>query len=251
MIVNVNKLNGICNEINGSIGNYEAYIYDTLSSVKNLSFYWNDGYTKSFFNAIDKTQQSINDVVDFLHSLSNVLRTVVSNYSSINYSKGDIGLYGWVNSSDFIINECDEDDIKSKKSYLMNRTSYVEDEISSNVNQVGDITINSVDFNSLDIDKDRKDFVGVQDNMYDEINKIKSKLSKSRIYIDRLSNCLYSVPSAYNSINSKKILAKADMIIDSINRIDSHLNQACNYVESRRNEYKHVFSDLANEIKRV
>ncbi len=249
MVININGLNRLNDSINQDIRDFESYIYDLLSTVKNMSFYWHDGYTTSFFNRIDRSQADINDLVDSLYKLSNSMRVAVTYYNSINYSKGEIGAWGWVNTDDFYVRQDDDDEMKNRKRILWYRSWYAEDDISYNINGVSVPFVSSIDFNNLDVNNDMADFVGMQDNMADEINKFKSKIEAFGMYANKLVGDLYSLGSVYDSSNVGRFTSKADAVNDSINKLYSNFSNACLYVDGRRKAYNSTFENLASDIR--
>lgn len=249
MVININGLNRLNDSINSDIKDFESYIYDLLSTVKNMSFYWHDGFTASFFRKIDRQQADINDLINSLYKLSNSLRVISTYYNGINYSKGNIGSWGWVNTEDFYAREGDDEDMINRKRSLLYRNWYAEDDIAYNLNGVRVPFVSTINFSSLDKSSEKSDFVGMQDNMATEINKLKSKVGVFGTYANKLVSDLYSVGSVYESNNVRRFNFRVDSVSDSINRLNSNFSNACAYVENRKKTYKATFENLASDIR--
>ena len=249
MVININGLNRINGSIINDIKDFESYIYDLLSTVKNMSFYWHDGYTASFFKKIDGQQADINDLINSLYKLSNSLRVISTYYNSINYSKGNIGSWGWVNTEDFYARDGDDEDMINRKRSLLYRNWHAEDDIAYNLNSVRVPFVSAVNFNSLDKNGKKSDFVGMKDNMTTEINKLKSKIGVFGSYENKLVSDLYSVGRFYESSNVRRFNLRVDSVNDSINRIKNNFVNACAYVENRKRIYKTTFENLASDIR--
>ena len=249
MEINVNNLNKLNDLLNRDIKDFESYIYDLLSVFKNMSFYWHDGYTTSFFNRIDDMQEDVNDLFNSLYSLLNSLRVAYSYYNSINYSKDDIGVFGVVKEDDFYDKSYDDEAMLEKKRNIRNKIAYAEDDISYNMDRVEISFVRDSNFSNLDLNKDSNDMVGMQEEMEDELNKCKAKVDSFSSSASNLISDLYSLKNIYNSVNIKKYLIKVDEVNDSINRLNVNFNSAIDYINERRKVYSNIFDDLASEIK--
>lgn len=248
MEINVNGLNKLNDSINRDIKDFESYVYDLLSTVKNMSFYWHDGYTTSFFNQINGLQEDVNELVNSLYSILNLLRAIYSYYNNINYIKGDIGRFGIVDDDDFYEKPYDDEITLKKKKSIRNKIIYAEDDISYGIGRIFVFLVRSVSFNNLELNKDSSDLLGMQENMNDELNKFKTKIESFTIHSEGLVNDLYSVQKVYESVNMRKILTKIDSISNSMNILNVNFRNAIDYIHSRKKEYASMFEDMALEV---
>jgi len=249
MLVDINKLSKLNNLLHDDLMNFENYIYDLLSIVKNMSFYWHDGYTVSFFGKINNVQNDVADLINSLYSLLNCLMSVYSHYNNINELKGDIGLWGIVNSDNFSINEMDDENMAIKKNILNNKVMYAEDDISFNLNKVKDIVVQAIEFKNLEINNDSSDFVGMDDIMSTEIERFNEKLLFFNSYSTKLISDMYSLPKIYQSVNSNKFMSKVELINDSFNMIEKNFFNAYEYINERIKGAVQSIDDIIDDIR--
>lgn len=251
MVINVNKLGKLTGSVRSDIKNYETYIYDLLSTLKNMKFYWYDGYTTSFFKQVDDMGHDINDLINALYSMLDSLNVISSNYSSINHSKGNIGSWGIVRTSDFYIREDDDEEMIDRKNSLMRKVSRAEDNVSGGISKIKSFLCRNFSFTDFSVSRENSNLLGMKDNMATEIKKFSSKLSSYNKYSNPLISDLYSLGNIYSSSNVRNFSAKVDVIQDSLNRLNRNFNNAYTYVENRKKTYKKTFENLAKETRNI
>ena len=117
MMIDVIQYSRQVEKTRNDIKEYETTIYDVISNIKNLTFYWNDGYTKSFFKKIDKLAIFTNDFANCLYNFLTLMTFLSTKYNLIN--KKANALFNLSNSiikiDDYIVTETDDEVVASKK----------------------------------------------------------------------------------------------------------------------------------------
>lgn len=128
MMININKFDNQVEKIKNDAKNYEINVYQTLSVIKNMTQYWNDGYTKAFFRKVDQMLSGTNETTDFIYNIISYLKIISSDYNTTNYRRGRIFGYSdsTINLDHFIIYNGDDEEIANKKSIISN--SIIENE---------------------------------------------------------------------------------------------------------------------------
>lgn len=248
MYINVNRLSNIVGSANNSINNYENVIYDTISTLKNMKYSWNDGYTNSFFRNVDRQINYVGYIIDEMNEILRIIRYISNSYSNLaryipNYN-------GVINSDNFNIGNTDSEDYLNNLNIQININN-IEDTIASIIARDRNSNISMITYNNLDKVDEKNDFIGMQDNMKDEIKAFDLKKNNARAYADSVINTLSIDTGTYNSSNYHKIINLVDKLSYDVNIINHSLDNAYNYIISRQRELKKLVSDLSNDVNQI
>ena len=249
MILNINRLSNQIDLVNESIKNYEMTIYDTLSIVKNMSYSWQDGWTESYFKNIDIQIDDVNNLIDILNNVLTVLRNIYSNYRLV--ASMIRGFNGVINTNDFYIYASDDEQTRMYKRNVLNAINNAEDNIAYSILRIPSINIMVLNYNNLNKNNNPGDFIGMQDNMPNEINKFDMKKNSVRDLTNKLMYSLNSTLNTYNSYNANKLKIKIDQINNDLNNINISLDNAYELVSKRRDDIKNMVADLTKETNRI
>lgn len=253
MEIRIKKFDEQLHLIKNELKNYEYNVYEAISIINNMHFYWNDGYTKSFFSKINKTTQDLNNVIDYLHHVVSSLETISTRYNSIN-SRIDnyFGCYETViNSAYYIIDESDNEEIANRKSIISDYIVEAEDAIGSVLSRFEKIYVWRANYDSLDRENDQNDFLGMLDNMPNEIRRLEQKNREVSSSFVQLKASLMPIISLYNSSNSGRLSKIIDNANENMHSISDNLESAYEYVISRREAYQNLFSEMANDAGNI
>ena len=254
MIIKLNEFNGQIEDIKRNIKDYEMHIYETISTAKNMSYYWKDGYTSVFFKKVDDMLQTTNDLVNSLYRSLSSLQSISSFYHSINAKRSYLLGHGGstINSSYYIVQSDDDEDVASKKRSIYNSIQSAEDHISSMLSNMRVPFVSRIDFNSLEKQSAiGNEFVGMLDNVPNEIKILEQKCVDARNSSNNLKNSFGGILSYYTSGNTDKISNNINQINDSLHSLDLNLNNACEYITVRREKYKKAIAKIVEEIKKT
>lgn len=250
-MININKFNDQFSGVKMHFQDYELKVFETLSIAKNLSFYWNDGYTKSFLSEINKEIQFTNDLINSIYDLCSLFAYAIMLYNDINSKQGELlGIYSnIVNTNDFIVQSNDDNETATKKSYLYNKTIDIEDKISSDIFKLNIPYIKRINFDDLSAESPEKGFIGMLDGIDNEINKLHISIQDTVKATNLLKENLYEILVYYNSTNSNKLKKIVEDLEKEFNTLNVNLENVFEYIYSRKNDYSKLFEELANETK--
>lgn len=252
MMINIIKYSKQVEIIKKNIKDFEYAIFQTVSTAKNVSYYWNDGYTQSFFSEIDKENQYTNELINVLYHVLSLMTLLSTTYSDINIQKQyllDIS-GGIIDSDDFIIKDDDEETI-DKKNQINNMIINAEDKIADMISKINVPYIKKLNFENLDIQKPNQGFIGMLEGIDTEIKKVESGTQEAKRSCDALKDSLYSTISLYNSINNRKISRIINELDDGLQTLIVNLENSYNYIKDRKNTYKNLFEKSTNSINRL
>lgn len=250
-MINVNKFSEQFLNIKTNFKEYEFKIFQTLSIAKNLSFYWNDGYTKAFFSEINKEIHSANDLIDSIYRLCSLFSFVQVVYNDVHSKQAEfLGIYSSViNPNDFIIQNKDDSEMATKKRYLYNKVINIEENISDVIFQISIPYIKKISFEDLSTENSNKDFVGMLDEIENEINRLGINVQDMFNVSDKLKKSLYDILAYYNCKNGNSVEKIVEDIEDGINTLNTNLKNAFEYVYNRKKGYKELFDEFSEEVK--
>ena len=247
MMININKFDNQVEKIKNDAKNYEINVYQTLSVIKNMTQYWNDGYTKAFFRKVDQMLSGTNETTDFIYNIISYLKIISSDYNITNYRRGRIFGYSdsTINSDHFIIYNGDDEETANKKSIISNSIIENENHIESVVFKLCKPNTQKMDFENLDKDSiEQNEYVGMLGNMNNEIKQLEQKKQDTVNASDKLNDSFAAIVDLYNSKNTKKINQAISDVADSLYIINNNIEKAYEYVITRKEKYKSLFSDI-------
>lgn len=248
MLVNVNRIYNVVGVANNNINNYENMIYDTISTLKNMKYSWNDGYTNSFFRNVDKQVNYIGSIIDEMKDILKIIRYISNSYS--NLSRYIPNYNGIINSDNYNIHVEDyEESIKNLN--IQVNINNIEDSIASFIAREKSSNINMITYNNLDRVDEKNDFIGMKDDMKDQIKMFDIKKNNSKVAADNVINSLFFDMSIYNSSNYHRLKGLIDHLSYDVNTINSSLDNAYNYIINREREIKKMVNDLENDVNQI
>lgn len=251
MTIDIYKFNEQVEIIKSNLQDYEFVVYDTVSAAKNVSFYWNDGYTQSFFTEIDKEIQFTNDLVNALYCLCFSLMSISMLYTDINQKKKSLlgSSDNIINLNYFTVSSDDEEEIASRKRYLYNKVIDVEDRIASLLSRVDVPFIRQMSFNNLSVERPNQGFIGMLTGIDKEIQKLQISVQSAKKNCDVLKENLYLICETYNSKNSSKIRNIVTNFEKELQTLNFNLENAIEYIVIRKNAYENVVNKIAKEAE--
>ena len=102
-----------------------------------------------------------------------------------------------------------------------------------------------MDFENLDKDSiEQNEYVGMLGNMNNEIKQLEQKKQDTVNASDKLNDSFAAIVDLYNSKNTKKINQAISDVADSLYIINNNIEKAYEYVITRKEKYKSLFSDI-------
>lgn len=252
MIISIDKFRSQTDKTIHDAKELELTMYDIFSTVKNMSVYWNDSYTQSFFQVINKEVKIVDELFNSFDKFLDVMKTITSRYTSLRDGAiSQIGYTDIINSFNYVPNEADESTIAKLKSSITLTINTIEDDVADMLSKIEPFENANISFDNLDFNSEKSDFVGMADNMPEEIKKMEIKLELLRRKSDLLLEGLYSLALLYSSHNSSIIVEKIEDIKVSIEILSSDLFRALEYIRSRQDSYKQLFANLASSIRGI
>lgn len=253
MTISVYRFDEQLDAIKNNLRNYEFIIFDTVSTAKNVSFYWNDGYTNSFFSEIDKEIHFTNDLINTLYHLCSSLTSISMLYNDINQKKRNLlGLAGSVvDLNHFVVSVNDEEEIAARKRYLYNKTVNAEDRISQLLSRVDVPFIRKITFDNLSIEPANQGFIGMLAGIDNEIQKLEINVQNAMEKSNVLKNSLYAIASFYNSRNSGKITDIVENFEKELQTLNSNLERAVEYIRNRKTTYENMVAEIAKKAEDI
>ena len=255
MVININKFDKQVENIKNDMKNYESNIYEALTVINNMSHYWNDNYTKSFFKKINQLNQNVNELIDCMHSFIVYLKTISSDYHYVNSKKRN--LFGQISpiidSGAYVINSSDDEDTSNKKKELSNSITDAEYQIGSMIFKLIVPYVEKLYFDNLDEERsdNLNEFVGMINNMPIEIKKYEQKKHDVSASSDRLKDSLSTIISLYDSKNSRRLTQIINEINEALYIINSNLNRAYEYIIARKAKYEKLFSEITDDASKI
>ena len=253
MMINISNLNSKIDELQKNIDDYETKIYDTLSSVKNMSFYWSSGYTTSFFNKINDEYQNINELIDNLHKVLELMISLSNFYTSLSEDiSSKLGLSNKiVNTNDLRINSNDDERTIELKRSFINSINAKENDVAYLISRIKVKSIPKIDFDSLEKNYAESDFLGMKDEMNDQIKILDMKKDLSSKSSIILIKSLSTSVNDYHSSNSGRINKVLNEIIESINSDNININEAYIYIINTKKKIKSFVDEAINYAKSI
>lgn len=254
MVINNYKFNEQVETIKKNIRDYEFIVFNTVSIAKNLSYYWNDGYTKSFFSEIDKEIEYTNDLIYTLYRLCSSLTLVSAMYNDI--GEKEKNLLGFssniIDLNNFIVQEdIDNEDVISKKQYLYNKTISTEEIISVLLSKIDVPFTRKLYFDNLSVQKEDPGFIGMLSGIDNEIKKLELNIESVKNNSDLLKISLYNITESYSSNNSETIKNIVEKIESELHTLYFNFEKTVGYIQTRKSEYKNMLEDLAQQTRKI
>ena len=130
MIISIDKFRSQTDKTIHDAKELELTMYDIFSTVKNMSVYWNDSYTQSFFQVINKEVKIVDELFNSFDKFLDVMKTITSRYTSLRDGAiSQIGYTDIINSFNYVPNEADESTIAKLKSSITLTINTIEDDV--------------------------------------------------------------------------------------------------------------------------
>ena len=254
MRINLKIVSSVIDEINNNLSNYEIASSEMLSTIKNMNYYWQDGYTLSFFKKVEEETQDTYDLIESIYNLLKDLKFLLLTYQSLSnriISKFPNLDSQIINSNDFIITGLENEEEAENKKDINNSIFEIEEEISYSLSKINIPFIKAISFDSLDHSNENCNFLGMKDNIKNEIKKTEKLNDDSKKYSEYLIDELNNFTNNYNTKNLKKLKNIIDSISISIFQNKNNLNNTYNYIIRREKEYINLINNLVNEINQI
>ena len=249
MYINVNRLTHRIEAITNSYKYYETILFDTLSCIKNMKYFWKDGYTNSFFKNIDKQLNNVNNLTDEIIGILDIIKSVANNYARLGISINDYT--GIISSDNYTYNGLDIDENQVYKNNIYREINNIEDNISAYISKRSFFTINIISYYGLDKEEDNSDFIGMQDNMPNEIKRLELKISNLKSACISLINSFQIDLNIYNSPNCYKIKKLIEQLNNDLSNTNNSIDNAYNYIKRREIDTYKLTDTLLNNVNKI
>ena len=289
MQVNNNNLEKQLIKLKTKIDGYDKEYYDLYGTYKNLRLYYNDGYSESFFNLIEKEKNQVSSFLEELKQFYNILKEMNDNYSkygntifikedsqksllkkheiikkistdtnniytSIQTNKiEDIKIKEDILSINKELQQIEKTITNMQENYKKTYDNIlnIEKKVGLNLSKLELTKVELNEFNKLPKSQSVLDRIGFFNGYDQKIKMLDSMKNEEQIYIDEIIEDIKEIASFYKSNNINKIKSLLNFISINFKTIHNNHINSINYLNNRVTEILQATSIIKKDIENI